>query len=373
MRVLLVSHVAPPHIGGVENLVQFEAEAFAAAGHRVEWLTSDADGDGDELTARDGVTVQRVPAWHLLERRFRIAFPLFSPSLVWRLWRAVGRADLVHVHGLVFLGSPLAALFARLRGKRCLCTDHGGMLHYRSRLANAALWLSMQTLGRVTARCSTRLIAYNREVEALLTRLGGRADKVLFLSNPVDLALFHPPTDAERRAAREALGWDDRPRALCVSRLLPHKGIDVLLEARQLGGGAFEAVFCGPGEDRMREHIRDRGGECLPPRPRDQVRQLYHAADVFVLPSHNEGFPVAIQEALSCGLPVVTSDHDAYAPYRGTPGLHLCEPSAAKVREQVLQVLGARARREAQPHADDAPSRWIEQLCAEPRTAEGGA
>ena len=35
MRVLLISHVAPPHIGGVENLVRMEAQALCEAGHEV--------------------------------------------------------------------------------------------------------------------------------------------------------------------------------------------------------------------------------------------------------------------------------------------------------------------------------------------------
>jgi hypothetical protein len=52
-----------------------------------------------------------------------------------------------------------------------------------------------------------------------------------------------------------------------------------------------------------------------------------------------------VQEALACGLPVLTSDAPAYAPYRGTPGLHLCAADAATVRgelRRLLQLGGAR-------------------------------
>jgi len=362
MRVLLVSHVAPPHIGGVENLVRMEAQALCAAGNDVAWLTSDADGDGEELPAHERLRVIRVPAWHLLERRFGVAYPLFSPSLLWHLWREVGRADLVHVHGLVFGASMPAALFARMRRRRVVCTDHGGLLRYRSKLATWGLRVLMETGGRLTARCSNKLIAYNRDLEALLTRLGGDRSKVTFLPNPVDPTLFHPPSEEQRSAARRELGWDDTPRVLCVSRLLPHKGVDILLAAQH---PSFRLVFCGPGTDGMREHIRSNGAECLSPRPQAQVRQLYHAADVFALPSYNEGFPVAIQEALACGLPVVTSDVEAYAPYRATPDLHLIESTPTNVRERLRSILSDVARPTERPAPNtDSRDRWLADLCA---------
>ena len=355
MRVLLVSHVAPPHIGGVENLVRMQAQALCDAGHEVVWLTSDATGDGDATLETERLRMVRVPAWHGLERRFGVAYPLFSPSVLWHLWREVGRADLVHIHGLAFGASMPAALFARMRRRSVCCTDHGGLLRYRFKPATWALRLLMETAGRLTALCSHRLIAYNRDLQALLTRLGGRRSKVLFLPNPVDAKLFHPPGEGAKQAARRALGWDDKPRVLCVSRLLPHKGIDILLAAQN---PSFELVFCGPGEDSQREHIRKGGAECLSPRPQEEVRQLYHAADVFALPSFNEGFPVAIQEALACGLPVVTTDHPAYAPYRETPGLFLCDPTPEAVSQQVREVLQLPQPRAAEPISADR-STWL--------------
>lgn len=363
MRVILVSHHAPPHIGGVENLVLAEAEAFVEAGHSVVWVTSDGTGAGRAVEGGERLRIVRVPACHWPERVSGIAYPLFSPTLAFHLWREIRGSDLVHVHGLVFPGSPLGALFARLRGVPCFCTDHGGILRYDSRLATWSLRLLIETVGRFTARCAHKLIAYNQDLERLLGRLGGSAAKVQFLANPVDRGLFQPPDAAARAAARRALGWDDRPRVLCVSRLLPHKGLDILLAARD---PSFELVFCGPGEPAVRERLRAGGAECLDARPQGGVLQLYHAADAFALPSHNEGFPVVVQEALACGLPVVTSDLPAYAPYRGTPGLHLCAPAPEVVRAQLLDAL--RRPRQLAPTAsshDGAAERqaWLRQLC----------
>lgn len=369
MRFLLVSHVAPPHIGGVENLVLAEAMALAAAGHDVVWITSDAGGDGQVPEPHPRVRIIRVRSWHVLERRCRIAFPLFAPSLLWHLWREVGAADVVHAHGLVFLPSPVAMCFARLRGKWSICTDHGGLLRFRWSLLTFGLRVLFATLGRVTAHAANRLIAYNADVEKLLRRLAGDPRKVLFLPNPVDAGLWRPPTTEERAAARASLGWDERPRVLCVARLLPHKGIDVLLDAQD---PAWCLVFCGPGEQAMREHIRARGGECLEPRPQADLRILYHAADAFALPSYNEGFPVAVQEALACGLPVLTTESSAYDPYRGTPGLYLCPPTASAVREHLRRLLQEPRAAAVMPGMADESKRdgWMRDLLA-PLTAAG--
>ena len=340
MHVLLTSHHAPPHIGGVENVVLAEARALVAAGHRVTWITSDGRGAGEVPATDEQLSIVRVRACHAPERWFGIAYPLFAPSLVWHLWRAVRAADAVHVHGLVFPASPLALLFARLRGRFAVCTDHGGLLTYRLGIGTLVLRCLFATVGRLSARCADRLVALNGDLEQLLRRLGGDAGKVVFAANPVDLVRFRPPTADERRRARAELGWDDEPRVLLTGRLLPHKGIDVLLDAIAPG---YRVVFCGPADAAIAERIRARGAELLAPRAFSAMPSLYHAADVLALPSRNEGFPLTVQEALACGLPVLTSDAPAYAPYRGTPGLHLVSPTAAAVRAGLQQILAARS------------------------------
>lgn len=349
MRVLLVSHHAPPHIGGVEQVVWTEAQSFLAAGHEVTWVTSDGTGAG-EHPSHPRLRLLRLPAWHGFERRFQIAYPLYAPSLLRALWREVEAADLVHVHGLVFQGSVVAAVLARLRGRRCVLTDHGGALRYRSRLGTWGLRLLIETAGRLTARCADRLVAINGDLERLLRRLNGGRGDVISLANPVARARFSPPSAAQRRSARRSLGWDSRPRVLFVGRLVPSKGVDVLLESAAMLRPAPPAlVFCGPGDRTQVSRIEGAGAEYLAPRPQQELVQLYHAADVLALPSRNEGFPLVVQEALACGLPVVTSADAAYAPYRRLPDLHLCEPTSRAVCAALGAVLARRRTRKPRP------------------------
>lgn len=346
MRVLLVSHVAPPHIGGVEQAVWAEAQQLLEAGHEVAWVTSDGGGAGERPWTHPRLRIVRIEAWHVMERLFGIAYPFHAPRLLPVLWSEVGRADVVHVHGLVFEGSVAAAAFARLRRRACLLTDHGGILRFRSRVGTWCLRVLIETVGRLTARCADRLISVNPEIELLLRRLGGRDAAVRLLANPVSRTLFTPPSPVQRRAARRRLGWDRRPRVLFVGRMLPHKGVEVLLAAAE---PSIALAFCGPADPQLVARIRRSGAEYLEPRPQRELVTLYHAADVLALPSRNEGFPCVVQEALACGLPVVTTDGAAYALHRSVRGLHLCRPTAQEVRAAIRRALGRRRPAGAAP------------------------
>ena len=70
-----------------------------------------------------------------------------------------------------------------------------------------------------------------------------------------------------------------------------------------------DLVFCGPGDPGILGALPRPGVEYLPPRPQAELRALYHAADVLVLPAEvREGFPLVVQEAVACGLPVLVPD-----------------------------------------------------------------
>jgi len=342
MQVLLVTHHAPPHIGGVENLVQQEAFALAELGHEVVWVTSRARGAGTNPEFPAKVRVVRVPAWHVIESWTGIAYPLPSPALLPVLWREVGACTVLHAHGFVFLQSSLALLVAALRRKPSLLTDHGGVLRYRSWFAQLLMNTAAATLGRLSARLAGTRVAYNQRVLDLLNRLAGRTAGSVFLPNAVDRSVFHPVSAEQRNTLREKLGWSDaRPRVLFVGRLLETKGIDLLLAA---ASPEFALVFCGPGQETFIERVRAAGATYLAPRPQADVAALYQAADLLALPSWNEGFPLVIQEALACGLKVVTADEPGYVPYHGLPGLFFCKLEPADIRTRILTAL-----------ADDAP------------------
>jgi glycosyltransferase involved in cell wall biosynthesis len=123
----------------------------------------------------------------------------------------------------------------------------------------------------------------------------------------VDSELFSPPPDRQR---------GDIPHILCIGRLTPFKGHQVLLEALALlrdRGYPFRATIAGggPAEDQVQRSCRELGLEQVVNLPgavgQDDIRALYASASIFCMPSFAEGLPGVIFEAMAMELPVVST------------------------------------------------------------------
>jgi glycosyltransferase involved in cell wall biosynthesis len=365
MNVLIVSHLALPHVGGVENLVDLEIRALLEEGHQVTLVTSDGTGAGRNPDYGPNVRIIRCQASHFLEHKLGIPYPLFSPGLLLTLYREVQNSDVVHVHGFMFLSTVVALAWARLLGKPSLMTDHGGIQKFGSKPATLAARLGAETLGRLSASLARRNITYNARIQQTLNHLARRKDAE-FLPNPVDGTLFSPPTPEERTRARTALGWtEDRKKVLFVGRLIATKGVPLVVAASD---ASYDLVFCGPGDVSLLGTLPRPGIEYLPPRPQQELRQLYQAGDLLVLPAEvREGFPLVVQEAVASGLPVVLGYDPGFEPYRLLPNLTFCTRDVESVRTAIRQALVA--PRETHPHFFPARPEWIRQLYRFPASA----
>ncbi|MGE0109890.1 MAG: glycosyltransferase family 4 protein, partial [Bdellovibrionales bacterium] len=135
-----------------------------------------------------------------------------------------------------------------------------------------------------------------------------RAIKVI--PNGVDLRTFQPPIPENRRFLREQFALKrDQPVFLFVGRFVEKKGLAVLhLLAKALPMCRFWMVGNGPisPENWLLPNVH-----VFRNRVNLSLTELYHAADLLVMPSYGEGFPLVIQEAMACGLPVLCSKETA--------------------------------------------------------------
>ncbi|MBZ9560273.1 MULTISPECIES: glycosyltransferase family 4 protein [unclassified Modicisalibacter] len=138
---------------------------------------------------------------------------------------------------------------------------------------------------------------------------------------PGRIAVVEPGVD---RAPLPADGGDSATRLLCVATVTPRKGHDVLIDALATLADRDWRCDCIGGldrdtahVDRVRERIAATGLEArihlLGERPPAELGSAYRDADVFVLPSHYEGYGMVISEALAHGLPVITTTGGALA------------------------------------------------------------
>ncbi len=170
-------------------------------------------------------------------------------------------------------------------------------------------WRTRITYGTLVQRA----VAISPGVAACLAAGGVDPDRTRLISSSVDPARIQP--SAQRQLIREALYVEpDRIMLLCVGSFYSRKGFDILIRAihllRQRGSEPRVCIAgTGPEEERLIQLVAELG--CQEQVKflgnREEVADLFHACDVFVMPSRREGLGVACLEAMAAQRPVIAS------------------------------------------------------------------
>ncbi len=330
MHVLIVSHYLLPHVGGIEVLVDELAAHLRETGHTVTLVSSAVDAPGGE----DVAGVHRVPAWNFLEKTLNVPFPIFSPSILPTMRKAVRSADVVHAHGVLYLSSLLALLFSWWYSKPLVVTEHVGFVRYKSRALNLLEQAALRLLTPLFLRQAQAVIAFNRRVYDWLSSFQIHPERLSFTVNGIDICKFSPAAEEEQQAARRQLGLDtDAILALFVGRFVEKKRPSLMLES---GDTSFDILMCGNGNPPTIDS--ESTVHTLRNIDHDRMPLVYRAADVMVMPSQGEGFPLAIMEAMACGLPVVACEDPAYDDYARGDELAQVPPRCEAIRQAVRSI-----------------------------------
>lgn len=297
--LLLVTHYFPAHGGGIEIVAGQIARRLGARGWSIEWLASDTD----TAPAYPGVCARPQPACNGLERAIGVPLPLWSVSSLRGLVRAVSSSDVVHIHDGHYPANFLAALVAHQLRKRLVVTQHVGHVPYRNPLLRAMLALVHRIVAWSVLRRADAVLFVSPVVRKYFEQLVGPQPTFRDRPNGVDTTLFAPVDRDARRRLRDGLALSPSgPVLLFVGRRVEKKGLDLV---RQLAESFPEWQWCVIGDGPI-----DPAGWRLPNvrvlgrLAQQGIAEYYGAADALVLPSVGEGFPLVVQEALSCGLPV---------------------------------------------------------------------
>jgi glycosyltransferase involved in cell wall biosynthesis len=344
VRIVQVTPFFYPHAGGVESHVRALAAEFVREGHEVTIVTSRYDRSLPESEEFEGYRIVRART-----RGVWYNTPIDTgagPAL------AKVPADIVHIH----YPPPLTAFFATrgLRGRTTpVCLTYHCDLYVPGLIGRLLTGTFRRFFLPPTFRRVDRFIVHTQSYGRTSTALRGR--RLEIIPSSVDLDRFRPSEDG--REIRERLQLEGKRVIAFTGRLVPHKGLDVLLRA--LAGLPEDVVLLvvgrGPTLPNLtslahRLAVEERVRFC--PNVSDaELPKFLRAADLFVFPSQNrlEGFGLAVAEAMAAGLPVVIADmpgvREVIEP--GVEGL-LVEPFLvsdliAKIRS-LLDDPGRRAR-----------------------------
>ena len=282
-----------------------------AEGARVSVATNATFGDV-ELTAHvpgfDRVTVIDMPKPH------GVLGGVFDGSLTRAFRQLAADHDVLHLHNVWDPMLPAAARGARQAGTPYLITPHGMLDTWSLAQRAAKKRIAMETTHRSLLRKAAAFHCLNEHEAATVAALRlGPATRVV--ANGVWLSRVDAAAGVSFREQHPALGGD--PFVLFLSRLHRKKGIDFLLPAFEKVAARYPTlrlVVAGP--DGGDQSLVEQAMAQSPHGSRIHlVGPLYGAAKFaalrettcFVLPSRQEGFPMAVLEALGSGAPVVIS------------------------------------------------------------------
>ncbi len=310
-RVVLVTRRFWPLVGGAEIMAARLAGALHARGAATTILTARWQADWPAEIDRHGVRVIRLPN------------PATRVWGTWRYMQAVGRwlrqhrsaFDLAYVS---MLKHDAYAAIAAARGSFPVVVRAEG-----AGLTGDCHWQLEATCGlRIKRRCqrADALVAPSPAIERELIVAGYSRQRIHYIPNGV---VMPEPRDAANRAeARADLAeadpslaiGNDAPLAVYTGRLHAMKGLDDLIRAwprvlKELPSARLWLVGDGPHRAELNDLIGRLGlwGFVYLAGPFDDVEEFLRAADLFALPSLEEGMSLAVLEAMAMGLPVIAS------------------------------------------------------------------
>ena len=225
-----------------------------------------------------------------------------------------GEYDIIHCHTPVgAMLTRLAAKQARKQGTRVFYTAHG--FHFYKG-APAINWILYYPVEKWLSRYTDVLITINKEDYERAKTF--KAGKVCYVPGVgIDLKKFNAGyVNKEQKRKEIGVSADDFV-LLSVGELIPRKNHEVVIRALSVlkrldklnhieyvicGRGAYEADLRKLAEELdVADHVHFLGY-------RNDISEICNCADLFVFMSHQEGLPVALMEAMACGLPAVCSN-----------------------------------------------------------------
>jgi len=335
VRVLYLYKDYYPVPGGIENNIRQLASGLRRLGVETQVLVTNTQRHTIQ-EAIDGVPVLKAG------RLLNISSAPLSLSFYTWLWRLEANVDIAHLH-MPYPPAELGQL-ALGRSRRVVATYHSDIVRQRTlgALYRPFLWRTLRRL---------RLIAVSNPVYIQDSPfLRAHAQKCRVVHFGIDTQRFARTAEQAARAAAWQARFGQRPLVLFVGRLRHYKGVHVLLAALARLPAEVQALIAGSGplETQLRAQAQQLGvanrAHFLGTLDDDAVTALYHAADVFVLPSTNraETFGIVQLEAMACGKPVICTElgtGTSYVNQHGVTGLVIPPNDPSALAEAIQSLL----------------------------------
>jgi glycosyltransferase involved in cell wall biosynthesis len=339
-RICLMTETFHPVTGGGETQARVLARGLSEAGHNVHVITRRSARELPRREEMEGFIIWRLApnGPGQLKKWGMVAFAFF------KLLRLRKEYDMVLVCGYRILGIAAVAATRILRKRCVLKADslgeysgeffRAGLGRLGFKETNPVFRFMLRRRNRLLAK-ATCFVAISSSVEQELTGAGIARERIVPIPNSVDLERFSPPATDRKMQLRAQLGIPlDARVGVYTGRLVTTKGLPGLVRVWEkvvgrhpdaflllVGSGGLGIQNC---ESELREFVRaaELKHSIRFTGSVENVDDFLQASDFFVFPTEREAFGISVIEAMSCGLPVVTTmaggladivtpDHDA--------------------------------------------------------------
>lgn len=312
--------------GGCARIVFDLSKELVKQGHEVTILTTDMYKPNQRYYYQNPEIIEGIKIIRYKYINDNLAWNkkiYISPGMIKYLKKNIREYDIVHLEDLISVQAIVTAKLCKKNNIPYVLTVHGSLTWLKQKGILNLLYLKF---GLNIIKNASKLIALNDIEREQYIQLGINPELIEIVPNAVDYRTYVnlPPYGSFRKK----YGLKDEKIILYLGRINKIKGIDLLLDAFSLMRKENKIlIIIGPDEgflDELKNKSRNLGIErhilFIDPLFGKEKLEAYVDANIYVLPSRYEMFPLTVIESWACGTPVIVTEKCAISSFIGESG-----------------------------------------------------
>lgn len=308
MKILYVLPYFNPKRGGDVNFCSNLANEFVKRGHEVTILTTDFELDPDYIKFMEKTGVNVIIIKYLLN----FGLFIYSPSIKGWLEKNIKYYNVVHLHTFRSYQNVIVQKIASKYKVHYIVQAHGSVLPFFQKIFLKKLF--DYKWGYNILNNSTKVVACTNEESKQYMKMNVKKNQIAVIPNAIDFTQFGK---ISKGVFRKKYSIDQSEKIiLYLGRINKIKGIDLLIDSfRKLNidTNQFKLVLIGPDDgflNDIKTQIEAIGENIiyLGPLYGNEKYEAYADADVYVLPSVYDNFPITVLESLASATPVIVTN-----------------------------------------------------------------